>query len=1626
MVLSREQAREQLQRFRAGPRGPRQVVRQAFAGELARDIATWLSDRQHHDPLSLAARLDASDVHELARAFAPIAPTLAKPLARWWLWSRGAPYQQGWHRRGFRSSRLADTRRGRMTDLGSLLLLGHDWPQDVDWFAAWSLHLGSVRPIHPGALGGVFASELSHGDAGLADTLVACAHGRHTIGGISTDGLRGLLGSDRPALWETVATLLRGAGRQEGVRTAVLEAADLAHPEAFRLLLDTVVAEDLTRFAGTVRAAGVWFGEQLDVRSGARLGPVLAELSGRLGGTLPPPQTPEQVFLALWAAGLTDAHAAVVQAGPYLDSPDPELRQAAARVLAELGLPAARAALAPLLADPDPAVYATAVSAWPANPLVESFADLDPGSAQVLLKRIRTLGKARKVETGRVGRRPVEIGSARAADVVLTNLGTAAAPPEAIRAASADSRWSAALVLGRNPVANRGALFAFLTDASSQVRSKAFEALHDLPLRSADEARALEDALRRKAADLRTIALTLLQHQPRTGVQASVDRLAAGGTAEQRRAAAELAKAAGLPAPAAAPGDAPPVVPAPAAPEDDTVDGIPAALRFRPEDRTPAIRPDGPPAGHFDRYHAGCRHLLTSLQAWLAEHADTEVRTYSGVELLRNVRWLPATSGGELPLPELVGPWWERVEPTLAGGGVELILLGLAVPREQAGRRLDPGRERVDLWSRSARARIAGPLPVTNRDDALLWQLVGRLGHAMWQPSWTDTILDAVAELCHDLPADELLGVPEVMARRGRRLAVNEHGYVSAGDARTVAVHTVRSLPLRSLTQAQLIRVWHLSRFLDEPEGTFEAFDGPWVRVQPPRNHHRSADVPDHVLDQPIRTPAWPELLSLAAGAGAATRGDLLDALLHVDLLRAWQLDAWFGGYPDAVRELTARRPPGWAATPLVKNVVDEVRAAAIAAELARGDLPGPLSHVATRLRSATGAASLARVLASLGKRPLTRGYAWTDNRESSLSHLARIHLPGAGETVADLRAAFDAAGIAQSRVVEYGVYAPQWAALIEQHLGWPGFESAVWWVHAHTKDDSWSVDQQIKEEWASAVSQRTPLDSVDLVRGAADVAWFRDVIAQLGEDRFGTVLKAAKYASSAGGHKRAELFARALLGQVTEAELLERVEGKRHQDSVRGLGLLPLAGPDDPALLSRYETLRGFVRTDRTSGSQRRASETTAVTVGLENLARTAGYRDPQRLIWAMEAAAVRDLAAGPVVARDGDLTVSLTIDDGGSPLLSVDRAGRTLKAVPAAAAKVPEIAALKERATVLRQQAGRMRRSLEQACVDGDLFEPAELDELLRHPVLAPLLRDLVLVTEEGVIGFAGAGARELTGPDGVVRAADGSRLRVAHPVDLLASGEWADFQHAAFTERRRQPFRQLFRELYMPTAHEYDDGPVSRRYAGHQVEARRAGGLFTSRGWVADFETGFSRTFHREKLTAWCAVLDGFGTAAEVEDATIEEVTFTRAGRWEPVPPDEVPARVFSETMRDLDLLVSVAHAGGVDPETTESSVQMRGRLVEETADLLGLDNIEVSGHHARIRGGLGSYSVHLGSGQVHRIPGNAVCIIPVSAQHRGRIFLPFADDDPRTAEVISKVVLLARDEKIRDPLILQQLV
>ena len=396
--------------------------------------------------------------------------------------------------------------------------------------------------------------------------------------------------------------------------------------------------------------------------------------------------------------------------------------------------------------------------------------------------------------------------------------------------------------------------------------------------------------------------------------------------------------------------------------------------------------------------------------------------------------------------------------------------------------------------------------------------------------------------------------------------------------------------------------------------------------------------------------------------------------------------------------------------------MIDRCRRRVVAVETQRGDRETAASALAMDLRWTGGLDTVAPAVLALGKTHFARTFGWMESgasRQETLSHLVVRSVPRAEDTPEAFAGWAREAGVSEGRLVELALYAPQWAAHVNHVLRWPGFEGAVWWIQAHTKDDrSWRL-REMKELWAAEVSERTPLPAADLTEGAVDVEWFRQVYGEIGPERWRALDAAAKYAASSAGRTRAQLFARAMAGLVTRDELFGRIDGSRHQDAVRAVGLLPLAegeaGQQD--LLERYLRLEEFRRQARKFGSQRQQSEGRAVAIGLANLARTAGYRDPQRLQWAMEQQAVADLARGPVVLERGEVTLTLAVDADGVPSLSVEKKGKPVKTLPAALKKDGEVEALKSRLQELKRQRSRVREALEDAMCRGDRFTSSGL---------------------------------------------------------------------------------------------------------------------------------------------------------------------------------------------------------------------------------------------------------------------------------------------------------------------------
>ena len=456
--------------------------------------------------------------------------------------------------------------------------------------------------------------------------------------------------------------------------------------------------------------------------------------------------------------------------------------------------------------------------------------------------------------------------------------------------------------------------------------------------------------------------------------------------------------------------------------------------------------------------------------------------------------------------------------------------------------------------------------------------------------------------------------------------------------------------------------------------------------------------------------------------------------------------------------------------------------------------------------------------------------------------------------------------------------------------------------------------------------------------------------------------------------------------------------------------------------MLERYQFLQKFLKESKEFGAQRQESEKKAVAIALQNLARNSGYGDVTRLTWSMETELIKEITPYLTPKEIEGVEVYVQVNNEGKPEIKQVRAGKELNSLPPKLKKHPYVEELKAVHKILKDQHARSRIMLEQAMEDCTRFKENELRKLMKNPVIWPLLRNLVF-TSNGRTGFY---------TDGLLITADciclpltpKEELRIAHPTDLYASGNWHAYQKFLFDKAIRQPFKQVFRELYIPTPEE-KDATQSRRYAGNQIQPQKTVAVLKGRRWVADYEDGLQKIYYKENIIATIYAMADWFSPADIEAPTLEFVCFHNRKDYKPMKISEIPPVVFSEVMRDVDLAVSVAHAGSVDPETSHSTIEMRRALVELTLPLFHFSNVRVKGNFAYIEGKLGKYNIHLGSGVIHKAGGAQIAVLPVHSQSRGRLFLPFVDEDPKTAEILTKIIFFAEDDKIKDPSILNQI-
>ncbi|TYB42776.1 DUF4132 domain-containing protein [Actinomadura chibensis] len=416
-----------------------------------------------------------------------------------------------------------------------------------------------------------------------------------------------------------------------------------------------------------------------------------------------------------------------------------------------------------------------------------------------------------------------------------------------------------------------------------------------------------------------------------------------------------------------------------------------------------------------------------------------------------------------------------------------------------------------------------------------------------------------------------------------------------------------------------------------------------------------------------------------------------------------------------------------------------------------------------------------------------------------------------------------------------------------------------------------------------------------------------------------------------------------------------------------------------------------------------------------------------------------------GAVERTLGEHTARIAVEDAATVRLTFTARGRTSRTAPAAvkAGFPDELKELKALAKEVRATLSTERARIEALMSEDRVWPYGEWREHYRdHPVTGVVVRGLIWEFEDD----RGEWHAVLGAPDG-----DYARVRLWHPIRASVD-EVRAWRERIVDARVRQPFKQAFREIYLLTPAEEETATYSNRFAAHIVHYRRLYALFKERGWRSNFLGGYEGGYSGEARGEFgggewraCFYHEPVENVAwGPEHATTDQVRFERRdGRaWRETPLSGVPAVVFSEAMRDVDLFVGVTSIAA-DPEWADrgedrfaaywrettfgeltASAEVRRAALERLLPRTRIaGRCAVDGRYLVVRGELRTYKIHLGSANVLMEPDDAYLCIVQGRRGQGKVFLPFEDE--RLSLILSKAFLLAADDRIEDESILLQI-
>lgn len=455
-----------------------------------------------------------------------------------------------------------------------------------------------------------------------------------------------------------------------------------------------------------------------------------------------------------------------------------------------------------------------------------------------------------------------------------------------------------------------------------------------------------------------------------------------------------------------------------------------------------------------------------------------------------------------------------------------------------------------------------------------------------------------------------------------------------------------------------------------------------------------------------------------------------------------------------------------------------------------------------------------------------------------------------------------------------------------------------------------------------------------------------------------------------------------------------------------------------------------------------------------------------------------------GSATVRFGEISVELkAVGSRVVDLVWKDGSAKVLKSAPASVKKdfASELKEFKLMQKEVEQMLGAQAERIDQLFRYQRSWSLADWTErYLEHPLVGVIARRIIWKFEGGgrrVLAIWRDGRLEnLFGES--VSLEPNMRVELWHPIES-STDEVRCWRERIELLEIKQPFKQAHREIYLLTPAEETTGVYSNRFAGHVLKQHQFHALCGQRGWKNKLRLMVDddyRPTHRV-LRDWGLRAEFWveGVGSEYGTDTTDVGTFlyiatdqvrfyredapersahARGGGYrlrrqevdEPLPLRDIPKKVFSEVMRDVDLFVGVCSVGN-DPSWTDGgretryqeywssysfgelsgSAANRKEILERLVPKLKIGSkCRFSDKFLIVKGILHEYKIHLGSGNILMSPNDQyLCIVQKqSVAKKDEVFLPFEGD--RTLSVIlSKAFLLAADDKITDRTILAQI-